>query len=68
MKPSNIKSALIALAFLTTAGLSLADDPQPPKAKQAKAAPEAKTAAKSKKPAAPQDERVDINSASKEEL
>lgn len=68
MTPSIIKSALIALALLTSAGLALADDPQPPKAKQSKAAPEAKTTAKSKKPAAPQAEPVDINSASKEQL
>ena len=68
MKRSMSKSALIALTLLMSAGLCLADEVQPQKAKQANAAVKAKAAASKSKPAAPTIEPVDINSASKEEL
>ena len=72
MKHSIIKTALIVLALWMSASLSLAEERQAPKAKQANAkqtnaADQANAAAKKSK-AAPQVELVDINSASKEEL
>ena len=51
-----------------SASLSLADEPQPQKAKQTNAADKAKAAAKKSKAAPPKVEPVDINSATKEEL
>ena len=66
MKHSIIKTALIVLTLWMSAGLSLADDRQAQKPKQATAAD--KAAAKKSKAAPPKVEPVDINSASKEEL
>ncbi len=68
MKHSIIKTALIALTLWMSASLSLADEPQPQKAKQTNAADKAKAAAKKSKAAPPKVEPVDINSATKEEL
>jgi DNA uptake protein ComE-like DNA-binding protein len=69
MKHTVIKTALIALALSTCAGLSLAEEPQPQKTKPpASAASEAKAPAKKSKAAPPKIEPVDINSASKNEL
>ena len=68
MKHSIIKTALVVLALWMSASLSVADERQPQKAKQANAAAKAKAAAKKSKAAPPQVEPVDINSATKEEL
>ena len=68
MKHSIIKTALIALTLSMSASLSLADDPQPQKAKQTNAVDQAKAAPKKSKAAPPKVEPVDINSATKEEL
>ena len=68
MKHSIIKTVLIALTLWMCASLSLADDTQPQKAKQANAAAKAKAAANKSKAAPPKVEPVDINSATKEEL
>ncbi len=68
MKHSIIKTALIALTLWMSASLSLAEEPQPQKAKPTNAADQAKTAAKKSKAAPPKVEPVDINSATKEEL
>jgi competence protein ComEA len=68
MKHSIFRTVMIALTLLMAAGLSLADETQVQKAKQARAAAKAASAAKQKKPAAPQVQLVDINSATKEEL
>ena len=68
MKHSITKTALIALTLWMSAGVSLAEEPQPQKAKPTAAADQPKPAAKKSKPAAPKVEPVDINSASKEEL
>lgn len=68
MKHSIIKTALIALTLWMSASLTLANEPQPQKAKQTNAADKAKAAAKKSKAAPPKVEPVDINSATKEEL
>ena len=68
MKHSIIKTVLIALTLWMSASLTLADEPQSQKAKQANAAAKAKAAAKKSKAAPPKVELVDINSATKEEL
>jgi competence protein ComEA len=68
MNHSIIKTVLIALTLWMSAGLCLAAEPQPQEAKQTNAADKAKAAAKKRKPAPPQVEPVDINSATKEEL
>ena len=71
MKRRTIRSALVALALLLSAGLSLADESKPSTAGEAKATSSAKTtkakSAKSAK-AAKKVKLVDINSASKAEL
>jgi DNA uptake protein ComE-like DNA-binding protein len=67
MKHSIGKTALAALILALAASLSLAEEPQPQKAKQPASTTAAKPAAKNSKPA-PRAEPVDINSASKEEL
>jgi competence protein ComEA len=68
MKHSITKTALIALTLWMSASLSLAEEPQPQKAKQTSAADKAKAAAKKSKAAPPKVEPVDINGATKEEL
>ena len=68
MKHSITKTALIALTLWMSASLSLAEEPQPQKAKQTNAADQAKAPAKKGKAAPPKVEPVDINSATKEEL
>lgn len=68
MKYRIIKTALVALTLSMCAGLGLAAESQPPKAKQTAASDAAKPAAKKAKAAAPRVEPVDINSASKDEL
>ncbi len=68
MKHSIIKTALIALALGMCASLSLAEEAQPQKAKQANAAASQKPAAKKSKATAPKVDPVDINSASKDQL
>jgi competence protein ComEA len=68
MKNSITKTALIALTLWMSASVSLAEEPQPQKAKPTSAANQAKPVSKKSKPAPPKVEPVDINSATKEEL
>jgi competence protein ComEA len=68
MKNRITKTALIALTLWMPASLSLAEEPQPQKAKQTNAADQAKAPAKKSKAAPPKVEPVDINSATKEQL
>jgi competence protein ComEA len=68
MKHGMFEAALIAITLAMSAGLCVADELRPQKAKQVTAADQSKAAAKKGKAPAPAIELVDINSAGKDEL